>query len=80
MGHIWPYFASLFEYSPLCRQDECSAAFMGMENVQEATCVGSPYDAGSGGVQYNVTFSRWPRQVRRRRKNKKTHENVGIGS
>ena len=43
--------------------DECTAAFTGLENVQEATCIGSPYDIGGGGAQYNVTFSRWPRQV-----------------
>jgi hypothetical protein len=44
--------------------DDCSMAFTGMENVGEATCVSEAYDIASGGSQFNVTFSRWPRQAK----------------
>jgi hypothetical protein len=50
--------------SGIATDSECTRAFTGLENVQEATCVGEPYDAGGGGSQFNVTFNRWPRQVR----------------
>ena len=44
-------------------QEECTIAFNGLENVEESLCVGSDFDAGRGGYQYNVTFVKWPRQV-----------------